>query len=321
MRSAASQRISGVGRPRLNLQKVREISLAVPPAAEQKRIVAVLEEQFSRIDAGERALARVGQALQRMRAAVLHSAVTGRLISTDPTRWGKRSLPSLGMLDRGRSRHRPRNDPDLYGGAYPFIQTGEVTAADPWIDSYTQTYNDAGLAQSRLWPKGTLCITIAANIARTGILTFDGCFPDSVVGFVAFDGAIATRWVELVIRSMQDRLEQLAPATAQRNINLRVLRSLEIPFPSQSYQVETLAEYDRRISLISSLALTLTRSAQRADTLRSALLAEAFSGKLVRQDPDDEPASVLLQSIFDQRATLSGNRSRSKGPRRTKVGI
>lgn len=189
------------------------------------------------------------------------------------------------------------------------------------LNSYTQTYNDAGLAQSRLWPKGTLCITIAANIARTGILTFDGCFPDSVVGFVAFDGAIATRWVELVIRSMQDRLEQLAPATAQRNINLRVLRSLEIPFPSQSYQVETLAEYDRRISLISSLALTLTRSAQRADTLRSALLAEAFSGKLVRQDPDDEPASVLLQSIFDQRATLSGNRSRSKGPRRTKVGI
>src|SRR5690242_1711425 len=93
-------------------------------------------------------------------------------------------LNQLGAVGRGRSRHRPRNDPRLYGGQYPFFQTGDIAAADLYLSHYTQTYNENGLAQSKLWPVGTLCITIAANIAETAILTIPGCFPDSVVGFV-----------------------------------------------------------------------------------------------------------------------------------------
>ena len=123
----------------------------------------------------------------------------------------------------------------------------------PGSDRHTQTYSSLGLAQSQLWTAGTLCITIAANIAKTGLLTSSTCFPDSVVGFIAHDGPMATRWVELVIRSMQDRLEQLAPATAQKNINLAVLRALEISYPALAYQVEVLSEYDRQMSLLGAL--------------------------------------------------------------------
>ncbi|WP_176377474.1 restriction endonuclease subunit S, partial [Escherichia coli] len=102
----------------------------------------------------------------------------------------------LGELNRGKSKHRPRNDPSLYGGDYPFVQTGDVRAADGLLTNYKQTYSKKGLAQSRLWPKGTLCITIAANIAETAILGIDACFPDSVVGFIPQNENISVEYIE-----------------------------------------------------------------------------------------------------------------------------
>ena len=102
---------------------------------------------------------------------------------TNPKGWPLIKFSEIGELDRGKSQHRPRNAPELLGGPYPLIQTGDVANSGGYIRSYKSTYSEIGLKQSRMWPKGTLCITIAANIAKTGILTFDACFPDSVVGF------------------------------------------------------------------------------------------------------------------------------------------
>ena len=102
-----------------------------------------------------------------------------------PRGWSWARFPEIGLFGRGKSKHRPRNDPKLFTpGIYPLIQTGEVARANSVISEYHSKYSDIGLAQSKLWPKGTLCITIAANIADAAILGFDACFPDSVVGFV-----------------------------------------------------------------------------------------------------------------------------------------
>ena len=100
--------------------------------------------------------------------------------------WPLYKLDELGSVNRGRSRHRPRNAPHLYGEQYPFIQTADVKAANLYISEYMQTYSEAGLAQSKLWQPGTLCITIAANIVETGILAIPACFPDSVIGFIPY---------------------------------------------------------------------------------------------------------------------------------------
>ncbi|HUC25174.1 MAG TPA: restriction endonuclease subunit S [Streptosporangiaceae bacterium] len=287
--------------------------IPIAPEAEQVRIVAAIEEQVSRLGAAVATLERARGNIKRMRAAVLQAAVAGKLVSGSQRPWDKRLLPTLGTVDRGRSRHRPRNAPELYGGPYPFIQTGEVASAAPWITSYSQTYNEKGLGQSRLWPSGTLCITIAANIAKTGILTFDACFPDSVVGFVAADGAIATRWIELVLRQMQDKLEQLAPATAQRNINLAILGALEIPYPELHYQALVIEEYDRQMSLITSLEAAVDVAIRKSARLHSSILADAFSGELAPQDVDDEPASGLLQRIAAERASSSSGHRPTRG--------
>ena len=128
---------------------------------------------------------------------------------TNPKGWEIRKFEDIGSLDRGVSKHRPRNAPELLDGPHPLIQTGDISNSDGYIRSYKSTYSEIGLKQSKIWPAGTLCITIAANIAKTGILTFDSCFPDSVVGFSPNTQA-TTEYVQFWLGFLQKILEDSA---------------------------------------------------------------------------------------------------------------
>ena len=150
------------------------------------------------------------------------------------------TLPELGEFGRGVSKHRPRNDPKLLGGKYPLIQTGEVANSGLYITSYENTYSELGLKQSKMWQAGTLCITIAANIAKTAILTFDACFPDSVVGFKANDRT-NNIFIHYWFSFFQAILEAQAPESAQKNINLKILSELKIIVPPIEQQNEFVA--------------------------------------------------------------------------------
>jgi len=194
-----------------------------------------------------------------------------------PDTWAWASLPMLGDFGRGKSKHRPRNDPRLYGGPYPFIQTGVVAASGGEIDTSTQTYSELGLTQSKLWPKGTVCITIAANIAKSGILGFDACFPDSIVGLTCMDG-VSPRYIDLFIRSVQANLEAYAPATAQKNINLETLNGVAVPLPSLAEQ-EEIVRLARGDSGVRAVEDEEAWRAVIAD-LRQSILASAFRGEL-----------------------------------------
>ena len=148
---------------------------------------------------------------------------------------GQKNLSALGMLERGVSKFRPRNAPELLDGPYPLVQTGDVANCDIYITNYNSTYSEIGLRQSKLWPSGTLCITIAANIAKTGILTFDACFPDSIVGFIP-DKDVDILYIHFWFKMIQQHIENLAPSTAQKNINLSVLSNLKVICPPISDQ-------------------------------------------------------------------------------------
>jgi type I restriction enzyme S subunit len=155
--------------------------------------------------------------------------------AVNPNHHPVKRLADLGELNRGVSKSRPRNKPELMGGPYPLVQTGEVTAAELYITSYENTYSELGLAQSKMWPKGTLCITIAANIAQTAILGFDSCFPDSVVGFIS--GKEVTQiYMHYWFSFFQKVLEEQAPQVAQKNINLKILSDLRVMTPSMDLQ-------------------------------------------------------------------------------------
>ncbi|WP_370551440.1 restriction endonuclease subunit S, partial [Collinsella sp. D33t1_170424_A12] len=149
-------------------------------------------------------------------------------------------LSDLGVLERGKSKHRPRNAPELRGGPdgpYPLVQTGDIANAGLYLNTYNDTYTELGLRQSKMWPKGTLCITIAANIAQTTILAIDACFPDSVVGFTS-GRTIQNVFLHYWFSFFQSILEEQAPQAAQKNINLRILSDLGVITPSIEKQQE-----------------------------------------------------------------------------------
>ena len=178
------------------------------------------------------------------------------------------TLDQLGTVSRGRSRHRPRDAAFLYGGPYPFVQTGDVKRAGLYLRDYHQTYSEAGLAQSKLWPRGTLCITIAANIAETSILGIEACFPDSVIGFIPNPSKGDVRFIKYLFDAvLKARLQSFTQGAAQDNLSQSKLLSIKFPVPDLLVQrriADILSAYDdliennqRRILLLEQTAREL----------------------------------------------------------------
>jgi type I restriction enzyme S subunit len=176
-------------------------------------------------------------------------------------------LTDLGSVARGKSKYRPRNDPSLYGGNYPFLQTGDVKDAALYLSQYSQTYNEKGLAQSKLWDPGTLCITIAANIAETAVLKIKACFPDSIVGFVADPAKADVRFIKYLFDTMKLRMQSISRGTTQDNLSVDKLLSFDFLVPSVDTQhtiADILSAYDgiiennaQRIQILGAMARLL----------------------------------------------------------------
>jgi len=167
--------------------------------------------------------------------------------------WDVKTLNQLGKFTRGKSKHRPRNDKKLFvNGKYPLIQTGEIRAANLFVRNHTDMYNDFGLKQSKLWPKNTLCITIAANIAETALLGYPMCFPDSVVGFNAYPNESSEIFMHYVFTYIKKAIQNSASGSIQDNINVEFLTTLNFRVPKKEYQdkiVAILSSFDSKIEL------------------------------------------------------------------------
>ena len=150
--------------------------------------------------------------------------------------WQKYRTIELGKMQRGKSKHRPRDDEKLYGGTYPFIQTGDIKKANLYIREYERTYSNYGLSQSKLWSKGTLCITIAANIAETAILGLNACFPDSVIGWISNDKITNNIFIKYYFDFYKTQLKRLSVGGAQENLNLDKLENVYFNIPTLSEQ-------------------------------------------------------------------------------------
>ena len=167
--------------------------------------------------------------------------------------WQEVTLNDIGLLARGKSKHRPRYAFHLYDGPYPFVQTGEIRSARKYIREYEKTYSEEGLKQSKLWKKGTLCITIAANIAEIGILDFDACFPDSVIGFVPDQTKADLDFIYYSLQHFQKELKHRGEGSVQDNINLGTFNDMMFPLPELEEQKAisaVLASLDDKISLL-----------------------------------------------------------------------
>ncbi len=260
----------------VKLPFIKSLQVPIPPIPEQQRIVGILDEAFEGI---AKAKANTEKALQKARA--LFESYLQSVFENKGEGWEKKTLKQISTIfGRGKSKHRPRNYDGLYGGEYPFIQTGDIRNSNHFITAYTQTYNEVGLAQSKLWPAGTICITIAANIAETGVLTFDACFPDSVIGIIVNEKIADRGFVEYLLQSFKARIVALGKGAAQANINMGTFENELFPFPSLKIQqiivqkLDALSEETKKLEVIFKQKLTSL------DNLKKSLLHQAFNGEL-----------------------------------------
>ena len=283
----------------ISVKNLSAIKVPLCSLQDQHRIVSRIEELFSQLDSGVETLKKTKEQLKVYRQAVLKEAFEGAFtqhltiedhlewykgdiinLPPIPKEWRYIYLSELGELARGKSKHRPRNDAKLFeNGKYPFLQTGDIKSANKYVTVYEKMYGDFGLNQSRLWKKGTLCITIAANIAETAFLGLDACFPDSIVGFTANE-TVLMEYVRYFIEASKIRLWAFAPATAQKNINLKTLENLVIPYCCINEQKKVVEEIESRLSVCDSIEITIDTALQEAEALRQSILKQAFEGGL-----------------------------------------
>lgn len=256
---------TGASYPAVSNSIVKNCEIPLPERNKQKEIADILDKVTGLIS------------LRKQQLAKLDELVKARFVEMfgDPVKntmnWEIKPLSELGELNRGVSKARPRNSPELLGGPYPLIQTGEVANAKTYITSFNSTYSEKGLAQSKMWPKGTLCITIAANIAQTSILTFDACFPDSVVGFISRN-MTNELFIHYWFSFFQKILDEQAPQVAQKNINLKILSELNVIVPPLSLQNRFAAFVER----VDQQKQTVQQSLEKLELMKKALMQEYF---------------------------------------------
>jgi type I restriction enzyme S subunit len=256
------------------------------------RIAAVLDTVDEAIAKTEAVIAK----LKQVRAGLLHDLLTrgldehGQLrdpiahpeqfqdspLGRIPRDWDVLPLGNVAAVERGKFAHRPRNDPAFYSGRFPFIQTGDIAlAAGEVIIEASQSLNDRGASVSQEFPAGTIAVTIAANIGDTAILGRPMFFPDSVVGVMP-RVPHAKRWIELTLRQARLRLNALAPQSAQKNINLEILRPLLIPMPTPDEQNRCASVYEG----ISDQIRLESRVFEKLSSLRSGLMTDLITGRV-----------------------------------------
>ena len=249
----------------LSAKELNKIVVPIPTFQEQIEISSSLQKLDELISLRKQQLAKLDELVKSRFIEMFGDPVY------NPNRLPTKFLAELGSLDRGRSKHRPRNDPQLLGGPYPLIQTGEVSNAGLYITEYQNTYSELGLKQSKMWDAGTLCITIAANIAQTAILTFDACFPDSVVGFIPSD-EIDAIYMHYWFSFFQKILDEQAPQVAQKNINLKILSELQVTIPSKEEQQDFVVF----VKQTDKSKFEIQKSLEKLETLKKALMQKYF---------------------------------------------
>ena len=248
---------TGAAIPHIYFKDYGKTNVPLPSIEEQQQIVAGLDLLTGMIEKQKAQIEELDKLSQSIFYDMFGDPVTNEMC------WEEKRLKELGELGRGVSKHRPRNAPELLGGKMPLIQTGDVANAGMYITDFSSTYSDRGVAQSKVWKSGTLCITIAANIGNCSILTFDACFPDSVVGFIATKDIVEKIYIYFIFKSLQKILDANAPAVAQKNINLKILDELRIPLPPLSLQ----QEFAAKIEAIEAMKAKVRQSLKESETL------------------------------------------------------
>ena len=278
--------------PRVNWPtQLAQFNLPLPPLPEQQRIAAYLDASCAAIDAAVSAKRRQIDTLDALRKSIIQRAVTQGL-NPDvklkpsgldwavemPNHWKVQQIKRNCNLVRGQFTHRPRNDPALYDGPYPFVQTGDITAAGKYIRTHSQTLNELGLSASKQFPRGTLVMSIAANIGDVAILDFEACFPDSMIGMIPGHQAHLD-FLYYLMRAMRPIMLRSAVQSTQLNLNYVRIGTNFAPFPPLDEQ-RAISEYlDAKEIESHQISETINAQIATLTAYRKSLIHECVTGQ------------------------------------------
>jgi len=287
-----------------------EISLA--PEAEQLRIADKLDTILTRVDALNDRLAHITPLIKRFRQSVLAAATSGRLTEDWrgiklPVAWESAEIQDVAQVGTGSTPLRSNSEFFASFGT-PWI-TSSATSEEivKLADEYV---TDAAIAAHRLkiYPIGTLLVAMYGEGKTRGQVTELGIHAaiNQACAAIAVDETkISKKFVKLTLQANYMEMRVLAEGGNQPNLNLSKIKSFGISVPPHEEQTEIVRRVEILLAYADRLEAHLQTVRTAADRLTPALLAKAFRGELVPQDPDDEPATELLRRLGEARAVES----------------
>lgn len=303
-----SARQTGTSYPAVRDADVRDMRIAMPPFAEQHRIVQAIEEQFSRLDAGVASLQRAKRNLTRMRASVLAAAVEGRLVEPE----GEKATVAIGDICevQGGIQKQPKRAPKE--NAYPFLRVANVLRGRLELDEVHRIELFGSEVERLRLRTGDLLVVEGngspSQIGRGAMWhgEIEDCVHQNHIIRVRPSDALIPQFLAFAWNSSKiaSQLTEVASSTSGLyTLSTAKIKAIRIDVPSTGEQQRIVAEVERQFSILDAMDTTVSAGLARAERLRQSILREAFAGRLVRQDPADEPASVLLERIELERAT------------------
>lgn len=249
----------GMGIPHVNGNELKNNNYTLPDIQEQQKIASFLDEKVAHIDNILEDTKISIEYLKTYKQSLITEIVTKGLkdsvemkdseiqwIGEIPKTWFVSKMKYITFISRGQFSHRPRNDVRFYDGPYPFLQTGDVTKAEKFITSYSQTLNEKGKDVSIEFPKGTLVMSIAANIGDIAVLDFDAYFPDSILGLTPKKG-FYWDYLYYVYLAMKPAFLYTAVSNTQLNLSIDRIKEIYVPVSNDIVEQREIANFSKNL--------------------------------------------------------------------------
>jgi len=293
-RNKAQRKMKGTaGQLRVSTDYMKEIFVPVPPLNEQKRIVEKIEELFSKLDNCEELLEKTKSQLKHYRKSFLNSIFNSKL----PENWQEKEVKEVSEVITGSTPSKKK--PEYYGGNVPFFKPTDLNAGY-YVKNSTDHLSEEGLKNARFLPEKTTLVTcIGATIGKTGFIRIPGTSNQQINAMVPNTEIIYPEFLYFLFISpkMFRMIKVKSSSTTLPILNKTKFETLTIPVPSLEQQKRIVEDAEAKFSIIESLENLVEYKIDNVTKLRNSIFKQAFEGKLVPQDPNDEPASELLKRI------------------------